>query len=59
MKLFAGRDRDQADMVALWPHSGFTSAGEAVEAMYEAYPAAQIDPHLESFVELIIAESAG
>jgi hypothetical protein len=46
-------------MVALWPHSGFTSAGEAVDAMYEAYPAAQSDPHLESFVELIIAESSG
>ena len=57
MKLFAGRDRDQADLVVLWSHCGFAYAREAVDAMYEAYPAAPDDPHLESFVEQIIQEA--
>jgi hypothetical protein len=57
MKLFAARARDQSDLVALWPHSGFASARQAVVAMYEAYPAAPDDPFLESFVEGIIAEA--
>jgi hypothetical protein len=57
MKLFAGRSRDHTDLVSLWPHCGFASAREAVEAMYEAYPAAPDDPYLESFVEQINQEA--
>ena len=57
MKLFAGRARDHDDLVSLWPHTGFASARQAVEAMYDAYPAAPEDPHLESFVDQIIAEA--
>jgi Nucleotidyltransferase of unknown function (DUF6036) len=61
MKLFASRtrSRDYEDLVSLWPHSGFASARDAVEAMYEAYPATPDDPHLESFVEQIGEEATG
>lgn len=59
MKLFAARTRDHDDLVSLWPHTGFATPREAVQAMYDAYPAAPDDPYLESFVEQIIAEATG
>ncbi|HET6909313.1 MAG TPA: DUF6036 family nucleotidyltransferase [Mycobacteriales bacterium] len=57
MKLFAGRARDHDDLVSLWPRTGFASAREAVEAMYDAYPAAPRDEYLEAFVADIAAEA--
>ena len=57
MKLYAGRARDHDDIVALWPHTGFATAREAVDAMYQAYPAATKDEYLESFVEDIAVEA--
>ena len=52
MKLHATRVRtsDVEDMVALWPRTGFTSAAQAVELYYEAYPLAEEDPFLASYV---------
>jgi hypothetical protein len=56
MKLFAARGRDYADLVSLWSHTGFAAPEEAVEAMYDAYPAAPRDEFLESFVAEIARE---
>jgi hypothetical protein len=53
----AGPGRDHEDLVSLWPHCRLASAREAVEAMYEAYPAAPVDPYLESFVEQLSQEA--
>ena len=52
MKLHATRVRtsDVEDMVALWPRTGFTSAAQAVELYYEAYPLAEVDAHLVAYV---------
>jgi hypothetical protein len=50
MKLDAARSVDYTDMVALWPHCGFTSAEQVVELYYEAYPNAAVDEFLVEFV---------
>ncbi|MBW3640985.1 MAG: hypothetical protein KY451_14245 [Actinobacteria bacterium] len=52
MKLYATRVRtsDVADMVALWPRTGFASADQAVELYYQACPLAEVDPFLTAYV---------
>ena len=51
------RARDHDDLASLWRHTGFASAREAVDAMYQAYPAAPKDEYLESFVADIAAQA--
>ena len=46
----AARDRDLDDLRVLWPHAGFASAEDAVEAFWQAYPHAPDDPFLINFV---------
>lgn len=53
MKLYAARDRDIDDLRALWPHTGFTSAQQAVEQFWAAYPHAPDDPYLDNFISEI------
>lgn len=53
MKLFAARERDWDDLVALWPRSGFTDAADAVSQYYEAYPHETVDRYLVGHVENI------
>ena len=52
MKLHATRVRsaDVEDMVALWPRTGFASGAQAVALYYEAYPLAEQDPFLATYV---------
>lgn len=52
MKLHATRVRtsDVEDMVALWPRTGFASAAQAVDLYYQAYPLAEEDPYLATYV---------
>lgn len=53
MKLYAARAQDDADMVALWPLTGFSSAEQA-EALYrQAYPHAPADEHLADYIAAI------
>ena len=59
MKLYAARAIDRPDMIRLWPHTGFTSPGQAVERYWDAYPHAREDDHLESFVAAIAKSAAG
>lgn len=58
MKLYAGRQADYDDLVALWPLSDFASPEQAVDQMYRAFPAAPEDPHLVEYVSAIADESA-
>jgi hypothetical protein len=56
MKLFAARDRDQDDLVAMWPRLGLTA--ETVVAQYwEAYPSAPEDEYLIDWVRGIAARA--
>ena len=48
MKLYSARDRDLDDLRALWPHTGFASAEDAVEQFWQAYPHAPDDPSLST-----------
>lgn len=57
MKLYAGRARDHDDLVSLWPHTQFATAREAVDAMYQAYPAAPKDEYLEAFIADVAAQA--
>lgn len=50
MKLLRGHENDLADIVKILPEAGFTSATEAVESFYEAYPLEREDPELLSLV---------
>jgi len=56
MKMLAGRERDEEDLVAMWPHVGFT-AEEAVAEFWKAYPAAPPDEYLCSWIEGIATKS--
>lgn len=58
IKLYRAAPNDVADMIVMWPHTGFASAREVVEAFYEAYPLAPDDEFLDEFV-IGIAARAG
>jgi len=58
MKMYRADPNDQADMVAIWPHTGFRSAKEVVDAFFAAYPHALDDPHIDQFV-IEVASRAG
>ena len=58
MKLCRADPNDVADMVVLWPDTGFATAREVVDAFYLAYPLAPEDDFLEEFI-LEIAARAG
>ena len=59
MKLFAGRDRDWDDLVALWPLCSFESPQAAADACNRAYDFIGIDDEfLASSVEEIAAAAA-
>lgn len=53
MKLNALRDTDQEDLTRLWPLTGFTSAQEADEQFWLAYPFEEHDPYLVDLIERI------
>jgi hypothetical protein len=57
MKMFAARDRDQDDLVAMWPRLGLTPE-EVVAEYWEAYPAAPEDEFLIDWIRGI-ADRAG
>lgn len=50
MRLLAARDRDIDDLRAPWPHTGFSSAQQAAEQCWRAYPHAPDDPYFADFV---------
>ena len=56
MKMYAGRAVDRADLVRLWPHTGFASPAEAVRRYWDAYPHAPEDEYLEGFVREIVRQ---
>jgi hypothetical protein len=58
MKLYRADPNDVADMIVMWPHIGFTSAAEVVDAFTAAYPHVAVDPHLDQLV-IAIAARAG
>lgn len=53
MKLFAGRVRDNDDLIAMWPSCRFASPADAVELCERAYPAALEDPYLLDHITTI------
>lgn len=53
MKLYAGRAQDDADMVRMWPLTGFQSPGEAEALYWEAYPHAPEDEYLGDYIAQI------
>jgi hypothetical protein len=57
MKVFAGRDQDEDDLVALWPLVGFTPE-QVVAEFWLAYPAAPDDEFLISWIEDIAAQAS-
>jgi transcriptional regulator with XRE-family HTH domain len=58
MKMYRADPNDQADMVTIWPQTGFRSAQEVADAFFAAYPHAPNDPHLDQFV-IEVASRAG
>lgn len=52
MKVFAGRERDQDDLVSLWPQLGVTPE-EVADEYWTAYPAAPADPFLADWIRQI------
>ncbi len=58
MKLYRADPNDVADLIVLWPHVGFASASEVVDAFAAAYPHAPHDEHLDQLV-IEIAARAG
>jgi hypothetical protein len=58
MKMYRADPNDLADMVVIWPLTGFRSAQEVVDAFFAAYPHAPDDPHLDQFV-VEVASRAG
>lgn len=50
MKLFSMRAADTADLLPLWPLTGFVSAEEAVAFMEGCYPHQEPDPYLADFL---------
>lgn len=59
MKLFAARERDWDDLVALWPTCGFTNVDQVVSTFYAAYPHEERDPYLHRHVRAIIRAAEG
>lgn len=57
MKLNAGRFVDRADLVRLWPLTGFTSPQAAVNRYWRAYPDAAEDEFLVNYVSQIANEA--
>lgn len=58
MKLGRAQPNDLADLVVLFDHTGFVTAGEVVEAYHDAYPHEEPDPGLSDLV-IEIARRAG
>jgi hypothetical protein len=58
MKMYRADPNDQADMVAIWPQTGFRTTEEVVSAYVAAYPHAPEDPHLDQFI-IEVASRAG
>lgn len=59
MKLNRASPQDREDMVLLWKRCAF-SGSEAVVVRYaDAYPHAPEDPHLDEYVDAVIADAAG
>ncbi len=58
MKLEAlgARDRDLADLRALWPLCDFADPAEAAELWHSCYPHQDPDPYLEAYIRDHIAE---
>lgn len=50
MKLFSMRAADTADLLPLWPLTGFEAAEEAVAFMEGCYPHQEPDPHLADYL---------
>lgn len=57
MKMYRADPNDVADMILMWPHVGFTNAGEVVDAFAAAYPHVDRDPHLDKLVVDIAARA--
>ena len=58
MKMYRADANDLADMVVMWPETGFKTAHEVVGAYVAAYPHAPDDPHLDTLV-IEVAKRAG
>lgn len=57
MKLYAARAVDRADMVRLWPYTGFDDVETAIERYKDAYPYAPADEDLPEFLADIAAQA--
>jgi hypothetical protein len=53
MKMYRAHPNDVADMIEIWPMTGFTDAQEVVDAFFASYPHAPEDEHLDKFVASI------
>lgn len=58
MKLYAAREPDYDDLVALWARCSFSSPSDAAARFTIAYPHAPDDPHLASYIAQIAEEAA-
>jgi hypothetical protein len=58
MKLGRAQPNDLADLIVLFLHTGFITAGETVEAFHDAYPHEEPDPGMAALV-IEIARRAG
>lgn len=54
MKLYAFREPDRDDLLALWPHTGFTSPAVAAREFELAYPHLERDPYLADLISNLI-----
>ena len=57
MKLYRSNPNDIADMIIMWPHTGFATAREIIDAFYLAYPLAPKDEFLDDLVIRIAARA--
>jgi hypothetical protein len=57
MKMYRADPNDVADMIVMWPHVGFTSTIEVINAFAAAYPHVIPDPHLDQLVIDIAARA--
>jgi hypothetical protein len=57
MKMYRADPNDVADMITMWPHIGFKSAQEVVDAFFAAYPHAPADSGLASFIVEVAARA--